>query len=56
MLEEAGATDIEVIDYEAKEDHIRVTQVHFYSLGTAKHRLRRLSEVVLYKFLTRRKE
>ena len=56
MLEEAGATDIAVIDYEAEEDHIQVAQVHFYSPGTAKRRLGKSREIVFHKFLTRRKE
>ena len=56
MLEKAGATDIAVIDYEAKEDHIQVAQVHFYSPGIAKQRLESSREVVFHKFLTRRKK
>lgn len=55
MLEEAGAEDVAVIDYEAEEDVIQVASVYFYSPRAAKRKLKRGERVVYHKFLSRRK-
>ncbi|WP_342508626.1 hypothetical protein [Sporosarcina sp. FSL K6-2383] len=56
MLEDAGATDIAVIDYEAEEDHIQVAKVDFYSPKTARKTLGKSKQIIFHKLLVRKKE
>ncbi|WP_203245834.1 hypothetical protein [Sporosarcina beigongshangi] len=56
MLEDAGATDIAVVDYDAEEDHVQVAKVHFYSPNTARRTLGKSKQIIFHKYLVRKKE